>query len=264
MKVHLLLQSRALLIAVILAQPCLGGEKAPTLDRESELAQKAFAMESRDTTGLLQFVDSLRKDVSKGRLDFLFRNLTESADGGNHFGMGWDTLSALRNDSGYRAATAKVIAWHMKYGGVLIDTFVLAEFGEWVYRFPDLGTVGLKFAEQPSEVFDLSDTSISADKCMLYLAKPDQPLFKQIDGARIGVVGNGTVCKLKEYGGFRPYGYDGKIGAKWMKVRTHAGLVGWTDGSTIRDFRGPGVTLTFVHASGKWWVRQLQRWDEAD
>lgn len=179
MKISSLLQFPILLIAAIFAQPCLGGKKTPAFDRESELIQKKLAAESRDTTGLRQFVDSLRKDVNKGRLDFLFRNLSESADGGNHFGMIWDTLSPLRNDSTYRKATAQVIAWHMKYGGVSIDTFSFAEFNEWLYRFPDLGVTGLSFDEKPREPIDLTDTSVSTDACLLYVAKPNQPLFKK-------------------------------------------------------------------------------------
>lgn len=196
-----------------------------------------------DSSSLARFIDTLRLDLERGSLSFLlarriegigFRNCVDSS-----------TCPYL-NDTGYATATARLLAWHLKYSGFELDT-TLERKG---------------FAQAPvyPRILERKNRSFG-----VFVVKPEAGIFSSIGTDSIREIGAKWVKKLDEKGGIDLPGYPGgKIQQDWLQVETPDGIKGWVRGESVRSLDGPYLSLSFFRRVDGWKVASILGMDDPE
>lgn len=215
--------------------------------------------EIKDTAGIGAFLDSLRADVQKGRLDYVRQHFVEAArEDGIFFGL-WDEGGAFKDNPKFVRATADLLTWTMRWGKLSIDTLAFQDSNrEWLIFYPSVtfDTSIFSSAANRQEPFDESDS------CRVFLGDTSTALLDAIGGKPVGAVGSRIVCQIEQVGGYEPHGYSGTIGTKWMKIRTKDGREGWLPGDRLVDFAGPGLELRLIHREDGWKIANFVLWND--
>ncbi len=202
----------------------------------------SVALES-DSSSLAKFIDTLRSDLARGSLSFLLsRRINEKGF------LHCDDSSNCEylNDPEYAAATARLLAWHLKYGAFELDTSAERK----------------GFAQAP--VYPIVVNGREKD-FRVFVGDINAPLFGGVGVDSLRPIGVPWVRKLAEKGGVELKGYpQGKIEQDWLQIETPDGIKGWVRGESVRDIDGPFLSLAFWHLPTGWKVESMHGEDDPE